>query len=108
MVRLAVALDAPNARVAQDFLDAFRFLGVSVRIEPGCLGCSNWIDADMTVHYSEEWATEEDMRQRVRSDQFTSLLAVVEAARDPQVQFDFVMERRGLDYVMEVRADNAT
>ena len=45
------------------------------------------------------------MRQRVRSDRFTSLLAVVESGQDPQVQFDFVTESRGLDYVEEARTD---
>jgi hypothetical protein len=45
------------------------------------------------------------MRQRVRSDRFTSLLGVVESAQDPQVQFDFVTQTRGLDYVEEARTD---
>jgi hypothetical protein len=44
------------------------------------------------------------MRRRVRSDGFTSVLAVVEAAQEPLVQFDFVTATRGLDYVAEVRA----
>jgi hypothetical protein len=105
MVRLTVALEAPSARVAQDLLEAFRFLAVSVRLEAGCQGCSQWIDPDLTVRYAEEWATELDMKRRVRSEQFTSLLAVLESVREPQVQFDFVTTTRGLDYVMEVRAD---
>ena len=58
---------------------------------------------DLSVHYMEEWATEADMRRRVQSDLFTSLLGIVEAAREPRVQFDFVDSTRGLDYVAEVR-----
>jgi hypothetical protein len=62
------------------------------------------IEDDTTLRYAEEWATEADMRRRVQSDRFTSLLAIMEAAREPpQVQFDFVTIRRGLDYVAEVR-----
>ena len=57
------------------------------------------------MRYAEEWATEADMRRRVRSDGFTAVLAVVEAAQEPLVQFDFVTTTRGLDYVEEVRAD---
>ena len=90
MVRLTVALNAASARGAQDLLEALRFLAVSARLEPGCQGCSAWVDPDSTVRYVEEWATEADMRRRVRSDGFTSVLAVVEAAQEPQVQFDFV------------------
>jgi quinol monooxygenase YgiN len=105
MVRLTVALNGVSARCAQDFLDAFRFLALGTRLESGCLGCSAWTDPDSTVRYIEEWLTEADMRRRVRSDRFTSLLGIVESAGDPRVQFDFVTATRGLEYVEEVRND---
>jgi quinol monooxygenase YgiN len=105
MVRLIVALNAASARGAQDLLEALRFLAVSTRLDPGCQGCSAWVDQDSTVRYAEEWTTEADMRRRVRSDGFTAVLAVVEAAQEPLVQFDFVTTTRGLDYVEEVRAE---
>ena len=105
MVRLTVALTAASARGAQNLLDALRFLSVSARLESGCLGCSAWMDSDSTVRYAEEWATEADIRRRVRSESFTSLLAVVESAQEPQVQFDFVTATRGLDFVAEVRSN---
>ena len=103
MVRLSVALTAPSVRAAQEFLDALRFLVPGTRLEPECVGCSAWADPDLSVHYIEEWATEPGMRRRVQSDQFTALLGIVEAARDPRVHFDFVASTRGLDYVEEVR-----
>jgi quinol monooxygenase YgiN len=103
MVRLTVHLDAPSTRAAQELLDAVRFLLPGARLEPGCLGCTAWMDPDHSVHYTEEWKTEADLRGRVRSDAFTSLLAVLEYAREPRVQFDFVSSTRGLDYVAEVR-----
>jgi quinol monooxygenase YgiN len=106
MVRLTVALHSTSARFAQELLDTLRFLEVGTRLDPGCLRCFAWTDPEGTVHYIEEWATEADMRQRVRSDRFTSLLAVVEAASDPEVQFDFVTTTRGLDYVAQVRSDS--
>ena len=39
--------------------------------------------------------------------QFVSLLAVVESACNPEVQFDFVSETRGLEYVAEARNETA-
>jgi quinol monooxygenase YgiN len=103
MVRLTVALKS-SGRSASELLEAFRFLMVATRLEPGCLGCSAWADPDGSVHYVEEWADESDMRRRVRSDRFTSWLAVLESADEPpRVQFDFVSRTRGLDYVAEVR-----
>ena len=107
MVRLTVAL-AASVQSAQTLLDAFRFLMVSTRLEPGCLGCSAWLEADWTVRYVEEWVSEADMRRRVRSGSFVSLLAVLESAQaPPDVQFDFVTRTRGLDYVAEVRQETA-
>jgi hypothetical protein len=42
----------------------------------------------------------------VQSDGFTSLLAVMEAAKQPpEIHFDFVTTTRGLDYVAEVRGE---
>lgn len=103
MVRLSIAL-AASGQSAQKLLEAFRFLMVSTRLEHGCLGCSAWIDGDLMVRYVEEWATEADMRRRVRSSAFVSLLAIMESAQaPPEVQFDFVTTTRGLDYVAEVR-----
>lgn len=103
MVRLTVAFTAPSPRAALEFLDALRFLEPDTRLQPQCLRCSNWTDPDLTLHHIEEWETESAMRRRVRGEDFTSLLEMIEAARNAQVQFDFVGVTRGLDYVAEVR-----
>jgi quinol monooxygenase YgiN len=106
MVRLSVAFGAASARNVQDLLKALRFLMTATRLEPGCQGCSAWAEPDSTVHYLEEWASENDLQQRVRSAAFTSLLGVMESAQEPpRVQFDFVTKTRGLDYVAEVRSE---
>jgi quinol monooxygenase YgiN len=103
MVRLTVML-RPPARSVQELVEAFRFLMVSTRLESGCIACSVWTEPDSSVHYVEEWSTEPDIRRRVGSDRFTSVLALMESVREPpHVQFDFVTVTRGLDYVEEVR-----
>ena len=107
MVRLKVVLAASPGNTSR-ILEALRFLMIGTRLEEGCLGCSAWTDQDSTVQYVEEWATEEDVRKRVRAEAFTSLLAVMEAAREPpHVQFDFVAATRGLDYIAEIRGHPA-
>jgi hypothetical protein len=106
MVRLTIVLRAASTRGAQELLGALRFLMGSMRLEPGCEECTAWTEPDCTVRYAESWATETDLRRRVQSPAFTSLLAVMECASEPpDVQFDFVTARRGLDYVAEVRAE---
>jgi quinol monooxygenase YgiN len=85
---------------------ALRVLASPTRIEPDCLACRVWTDDDeeSTVRYVEEWASEDAMRRRVRSERFTRLLEILESATaPPSIQFDFVTETRGLDYVAEVR-----
>jgi len=85
-------------------MDALWSLMVPTRLEPGCLLCTAWSEPDSTVHYLEEWATEQDMQRRVRSDTFTSVLGIVEAAeKTPEVRFDFLSSTRGLDYIAEIR-----
>ena len=106
MVRLTVAFNAGSGRRVPGLLDAFRFLMTATRLEPGCESCSAWADPDATLHYVEEWSTEADLRRRVRSPGFTSLLNLMESAEEPpRVQFDFVTMTRGLDYVAEVRRE---
>jgi quinol monooxygenase YgiN len=106
VVRLSLALRA-SPRSTRDLVGALRFLLQTTRLEPGCLTCAVWSEPDSIIHYVEEWATEEDIRHRIRSDRFISLLSVIESAQEPpQVQFDFVSATRGLDYVAEVRQDS--
>ena len=110
MVRLAVVLAAP-ARGTQQLVHALRFLASPTSFEPGCLGCrvSTEESDESMVRYEEEWATEEAMRLRVRSERFTQLLEVLESAPEaPGVQFDFVSQTRGLDYVEEVRKNDGS
>ena len=97
---------ATPARGTQQLIDALRFLASPTNLEPGCLGCRAWTEDndESCVRYEEEWATEAAIRLRVRSDRFTQLLEVLESAPEaPRIQFDFVRETRGLDYVEEVR-----
>ena len=103
MVRLNVTLNATSVRDAENLVEGLQFQVPGTQLENGCIGCSAWLGPDSTVHYVEDWATEAVIRRRVLSDRFTSLLAVVEAATKADVQFDFVTETRGLEYVFEVR-----
>jgi quinol monooxygenase YgiN len=102
-MRLVVTLPA-SVESAPRIVEALRFLMATTRLEPGCLRCTVWTDAESIVHYAEEWGTEAEMKRRVRSDKFTSLLSVIESAQQsPEVQFEFITSTRGLDYVMEAR-----
>ena len=109
MVRLSVRLHARRWQ-ARAIVDALRMLMRGTRLEPGCLGCQAWTSAEeeesglSEVHYEERWASESAIENRVRSDAFTKLLEVLEAAADvPRVEFDFVSRHQGLEYVEDIR-----
>jgi hypothetical protein len=103
MVRLSMSLSAASTRAADDLLEGLQYLLRRTRLETGCAGCNAWVDADGVVHYVEDWTEEADIRRRVLSHSFTSVLTVAEAAQQFDVQFQFVTATRGLDYVNEVR-----
>jgi quinol monooxygenase YgiN len=86
---------------------ALHSLAAETRGARGCLGCSVASDIGNrdTVRYTEEWLTEEDMRERVRSDNFARLVTLMEdASQPPRIEFTLVHETRGLDFVEEIRA----
>jgi quinol monooxygenase YgiN len=104
VVRLTVVL-VGSGRGVQRLEQALRSLMIPTQLKPGCVDCSTWVNPDSSVHYEETWTTEAHMRDRVASEAFTRLLAVMEASEEPpRVQFDFVTSTRGLDYVEEIRA----
>jgi len=86
---------------------ALHSLAADTRTTRGCISCS--VAADIgrrgTVRYTEEWMTEDDLRQRVRSDTFAQLVTLIEdATQPPRIEFTLPHETRGLDFVDEVRA----
>jgi quinol monooxygenase YgiN len=102
MVRLSVRLHARRWQ-ATAIEDALRTLMRGTGLEPGCMGCQVWTSAEedegglSEVHYEERWASESAIEKRVRSDAFTKVLEVLEAAADvPRVEFDFVSRHLGL------------
>jgi quinol monooxygenase YgiN len=112
MVRLSVVLHASTSH-ARRIEDAFRVLSFGMKLERGCAGCEVWTSAEENprggreVHYEERWVNERAMQYRVRSDAFTKVLEVLEAADEPpHVEFEFVSRHQGLEYVEEIRRDS--
>lgn len=105
VIRLTVTIKAWPS-IEENLTEALRYLKIGTQIEPGCLRCGVWAEPDSTINYIEEWETEAALTRHVRSQRFTSLLAVLESAPEqPHVRFDFVTVSRGLEYVAELRQD---
>jgi len=105
-VRMNVQWFVPTGQ-ARPITMALHSLANETRSMRGCLGCSVSTDfADQgAIRYSEEWLSEEDLRERVLTDTFVQLVAMMEEAIDPpHVEFVLGHKTRGLDFVEEVRA----
>ena len=85
---------------------ALHSLAAETRTAHGCIACSVATDIGNrgTVRYTEEWQTEDDLRQRIRSETFAQLFTLMEGAiQPPRIEFALPHETRGLDFVEEVR-----
>lgn len=86
---------------------ALHSIAADTRAMRGCVGCSVATDIGSrgTMHYTEDWQTEDDLRLRLRSDTFSHLVALMEDATEPpHIEFTLPHATRGLDFVEEVRA----
>jgi quinol monooxygenase YgiN len=86
---------------------ALHSLAAETRAMQGCIGCSVTSDIGNrgTVRYTEEWLTEANLRERVRSDNFVHLVSLIEnTTQPPRIEIRLAHETRGLDFLEEVRA----
>jgi quinol monooxygenase YgiN len=107
MVQLMLTLRVPTAKVSA-IIGALRAVATAAQWAPGWLQShvSRDVDESSLLHYLEEWLTDEDAAREVRSARFCRLLELMEtAAEPPDLQFRFVPEVRGLDYVAVVRGN---
>lgn len=82
-------------------LKALRTIAVSSKLERGCLRSEvlrDAADANL-LQYVEAWESEEELNRQIRSERFTRLLALMEAASErPDFQFSFIDTVCGLEY----------
>lgn len=94
-------------RIAE-MVQALRVVMRAARAEKGFIGGSLDLEPDdaNAIHYEERWQTREDFEDQLRSSRFTRLLALMESAsEEPLLEFHFVSETRGLEYVAAVRGE---
>lgn len=85
---------------------ALQGLMVSIRNEPGSVGCSltTEMGGNVVISYVENWKTENDLKHQLCSDRFRALFELMEqASQPPAIEFTLREVVRGLDYVNEVR-----
>jgi quinol monooxygenase YgiN len=106
VVRLTLTLTAVPGE-SWRLIEALRSLMVPTRREHGCVSCQLQLSSESNdpsrIRYTEDWSSEEALREQVRSDRFPRLLAVLDQASEPpEIRFDLASGVRGLDFVAEV------
>lgn len=97
---------APMRRA--EMVKALRLLLRAARAEKGFISGRLCLEADDpdTVIYKERWQTREDFEDQLRTSRYTRLLTLMESASEqPSLEFHFVTETRGLEYVAAVRGE---
>jgi len=108
-VRMTVEWLVPLGQ-ARPITMALHSLSADIRTSPGCAGSSvSTSQANgIAVRYIEDWETEGDLREHLRSVTFRRLIALVDGAiHPPRIEFTLPGGVRGLDYVVEVQRSHA-
>jgi quinol monooxygenase YgiN len=91
---------------SRHIVSALQGLMLSTRGEAGCVGCSlsTEVNNKVVIRYIEEWDSEPDLRQRLRSAGFAALAELMELASEPpDIEIFLPRATRGIDYVEEIR-----
>jgi quinol monooxygenase YgiN len=105
MAHLALSLLAPRGQ-AVEIAEALRSLSRRAQLDRGCDSSEVYasLEDQRRLSLQQEWVAEADLARYVRSDDFTAVLALLDmAAAPPALEFLCAGQKRGLDYVAEVR-----
>lgn len=105
MVQLTVRITAASGH-AHHLVDALHVLMRRALQTRGCTRAHVAADVDVAdaFWYSEDWHDPEALEERIKGDQFSQLLALMETSVvEPSLEFRTIADSRGLEYVATVR-----
>lgn len=100
---LTLVLSEPNRRTV---IASLAPLMGATRTEPGCRMCALLVDAEdpRRVVLWEEWESRAQLDRHLGSEDYRLVLAAIELSREPpQLHFDTVATRGGLEVVEAAR-----
>jgi quinol monooxygenase YgiN len=106
MVRVVV----PGSKRAE-VLQALRLLRGPTAARMGCVSCHVYRDDEHenALLLLQQWASEEDLDRYIRSDLYSTILAVMETASEPpDIRFDTVACTAGVELVEAARHGRGT
>lgn len=105
MIELRLCLRTPSQRT-RSLLTALRALARLARLARGCVEAQLFSESQdrRNLCYTETWDSEEDLCAMLRSEHFTCLAALMEAASEPPaLSFRRITAVDGLEFVRQAR-----
>lgn len=100
---LRILVPEPERR---QLITSFEPLIAWIRVQPGCRACRLLTDIEdpRTIVLVEEWDTQEHLDRHLRSEDYRRVLAAIELSQEaPQIHFDTVATRGGIEVVEAAR-----
>ena len=91
----------------EEVLTTLRLVMGPTEAQFGCVRCRLYLSAvnPDTLTLVEEWKSEKDLQDHIRSRDFEKILAVIDMSnKPPEIRIDKVSRRTGLDSIAALRA----
>ena len=99
-----------RSRDTEEIIRAMKANMLPAKIDRHCMRCELSVDVESrdTLLYSEEWVSEDEVKRQIRSERFALMLLLMETCgRPPDLEFEFVARRSGMEFVEAVRTAEA-
>lgn len=109
MIVFSLRMVAPKAR-RHELLQSLTALLEPTRVQPGCAGCRLYADMEnpSVFTFASEWESQIDLDRCLGSDAFRTVLAAMELSVEaPEIRFDSVVRRAGLEVIAAARSPGA-
>ena len=90
----------------EEFLNALRSFKGPTEVAPGCFRCRILQDMDnqQLLTYSEEWRTEKELEDHIRSARYQQLLVIIDqSVAKPEIRYQSVNKTDGLERIEALR-----
>ncbi len=90
----------------EEFLNSLRSFKGPTEVAPGCIRCRILQDMDdhQLLTYSEEWRTDKELQDHVRSARYRQLLVIIDQSMArPEIYYHTVTKTKGLEIIEALR-----
>lgn len=105
MIVFTLRMVAPRPR-RHELLQSLTALLEPTRVQPGCITCRLYADMENLSVFTlaSEWESQADLDRCLGSDAFKTVLAAMELSVEaPEISFDSVSRRAGLEVIAAAR-----